>query len=160
MREATRKVILRLKEVREQKRLTYQEIVESCEANNEPVSLSSVKRLFAKGSEDRSDYRQYTLDAIFHAVIGTEDVELTAAEEASMTDLEKEVFTENSALKAMLEMERVRIDGLQQQIETLSAEKTNLEEVISNLTIKLNTTTDLFKLAMESIGKSSSHVVL
>ena len=156
MRERTRKVILRLKEAREQKSLTYQEIVDICENNNESVSLSYVKRLFAKGSEDRSDYRRYTLEAIFHAVIGTEDIELTAAEEAAMTDAEKEVFTENSALKAMLEMERARIESMQQQIDELKREKENLEQTISTIQIKLDTTNDIIRLAMESFGKGSS----
>ena len=157
MKKATRKVILRLKEVREQKHLTYQEIVEICENNNESVSISSVKRLFAKGSEDRSDYRRSTLEAIFHAVVGTEDIELTAAEEAAMTDAEKEVFTENSALKAMLEMERARIEALQQQIDELKREKENLEQALSVNQIKLDTTNDVIRLAMESFGKGSSH---
>ena len=158
MRERTRKVILRLKEAREQKSLTYQEIVDICENNNESVSLSSVKRLFAKGSEDRSDYRRYTLEAIFHAVIGTEDIELTAAEEAAMTDAEKEVFTENSALKAMLEMERARIESMQQQIDELKREKENLEQAISLMQVRLDTTNDVIRLAMESFGKGSSHL--
>lgn len=158
MRERTRKVILRLKEVREQKSLTYQEIVDICENNNESVSLSSVKRLFAKGSEDRSDYRRYTLEAIFHAVIGTEDIELTAAEEAAMTDAEKEVFTENSALKAMLEMERARIESMQQQIDELKREKEELEQTLSLMHVRLDTTNDVIRLAMESFGKGSSHL--
>jgi uncharacterized protein with PIN domain len=158
MRERTRKVILRLKEAREQKSLTYQEIVDICENNNESVSLSSVKRLFAKGSEDRSDYRRYTLEAIFHAVIGTEDIELTAAEEAAMTDAEKEVFTENSALKAMLEMERARIESMQQQIDELNREKETLEQALSLMQVKLDTTNEVIRLAMESFGKGSSHL--
>ena len=62
MKKATRKVVLRLKEVREQKHLTYQEIVDICENNREAVSLSSVKRLFAPGSEDKADYRRSTLE--------------------------------------------------------------------------------------------------
>jgi uncharacterized protein with PIN domain len=158
MRERTRKVILRLKEAREQKSLTYQEIVDICENNNESVSLSSVKRLFAKGSEDRSDYRRYTLEAIFHAVIGTEDIELTAAEEAAMTDAEKEVFTENSALKAMLEMERARIESMQQQIDELKRKKEDLEQALSLMQVRLDTTNDVIRLAMESFGKGSSHL--
>lgn len=157
MKKATRKVILRLKEVREQKHLTYQEIVEICENNNESVSISSVKRLFAKGSEDRSDYRRSTLEAIFHAVIGTDDIELTEAEEAAMTEAEKEVFTENSALKAMLEMERARIEALLQQIDELKREKENLEQALSVNQIKLDATNDVIRLAMESFGKGSSH---
>ena len=84
MQESTRKVILRLKEARAQKNLTYQDIVDACEAQNESVSLSTVRRIFSKGSEDGADYRTYTINASFRAVIGTEDIALTDAEEAAL----------------------------------------------------------------------------
>lgn len=156
MRETTRKVILRLKEVRNQKGLTYQDIVDACEAQNESVSLSTVKRIFARGSEDGPDYRTYTINAIFHAVIGTEDLELSAAEEAALTDTAKEVVTENAALKAVIEMRDATIDDLQHQIEALKSEKAALEATVSTTQIKLDTITDMFRLAMESLGKSAS----
>ncbi len=158
MREATKKVIQRLKEVRYQKGLTYQEIVDACEAQNDSVSLSTVKRIFAKGSEDGPDYRTYTINAIFRAVIGTEEVELTAAEEAALTDTEKEVFTENAALKAVVEMRDLTIADQQQQIETLKSEIAALDDVISTLQIRLETATDIIRIAMESLGKGSSHL--
>lgn len=157
MRETTRKVILRLKEVREQKRLTYQEIVDACEAQGEAISLSSVKRIFAKGSEDGPDYRPYTINALLRAVIGTEDVELTAAEEAALTDTEKEVYVENSALKAAAEMHNAVIEDLQRQIVALKEEKSFLERTIADMQIRLDTTTDIIRLAMESLGKASMH---
>lgn len=157
MREATKKVILRLKEARVQKGLTYQDIVDACESQNESVSLSTVKRIFAKGSEDGPDYRTYTINAIFHAVIGTEEIELSAAQEAELTDTEKEVVTENAALKAVVEMKDATIEDLQNQIDTLKTEKAALESTVSTMQIKLDTTTDMFRLAMESLGKSSAH---
>ena len=157
MKEANRKVILRLKEVRTQKGLTYQDIVDACEAQNEAVSFSTVKRIFAKGSEDGSDYRTSTINAIFHAVVGTEDMELSAAEEAELTDTAKEVVTENAALKAVVEMRDATIEELQNQIETLTSEKAALESTVSIMQIRLDTTTDMFRLAMESLGKSTVH---
>ena len=155
MQESTRKVILRLKKAREQKNLTYQDIVDACEAQNESVSLSTVRRIFSKGSEDGSDYRSYTINAIFRAVIGTEEIELTDAEEAALTDGEKEVFTENSALKAVVEMKDATIADLQQQIESLIAEKESLEQKVSILQIKLETMTDIIRVSMEAIDKSA-----
>lgn len=155
MQESTRKVILRLKEARAQKNLTYQDIVDACEAQNESVSLSTVRRIFSKGSEDGADYRTYTINAIFRAVIGTEEIELTDAEEAAMTEAEKEVVTENSALKAVVEMKDATIADLQQQIESLIAEKESLEQKVSILQIKLETMTDIIRVSMEAIGKSA-----
>jgi transcriptional regulator with XRE-family HTH domain len=155
MQESTRKVILRLKEAREQKNLTYQDIVDACEAQNESVSLSTVRRIFSKGSEDGADYRPYTINALFRAVIGTEEIELTDAEEAAMTEAEKEVVTENSALKAVVEMKDATIADLQQQIESLISEKESLEQKVSILQIRLETMTDIIRVSMEAIGKSA-----
>ena len=155
MQDSTRKVILRLKEARAQKNLTYQDIVDACEAQNESVSLSTVRRIFSKGSEDGADYRTYTINALFRAVIGTEEIELTDAEEAAMTEAEKEVVTENSALKAVVEMKDATIADLQQQIESLIAEKESLEQKVSILQIKLETMTDIIRVSMEAIGKSA-----
>ena len=156
MREATRKVILRLKEARTQKGLTYQDIVDACEAQNESVSLSTVKRIFAKGSEDGPDYRTYTINAIFHAVVGTEEMAFTAAEEAAFTDTEKEIVTENATLKAVVEMRDATIEDLQSQINSLNSENAALRATINVMQIKLDAVTDMFRLAMESLGKSSA----
>lgn len=153
MKEATKKVVLRLKEARDQKGMTYQAIVDACEAQNESVSLSTVRRIFAKGSEDGPDYRPYTINAIFRAVIGTDDLELTAAEEAELTDTAKEVVTENAALKAVVELRDATIAELQQQIEALTQEKKDLVAKLDVLEIRLATTTDLFKIGMESLGR-------
>ena len=153
MKEATKKVVLRLKEARDQKGMTYQAIVDACEAQNESVSLSTVRRIFAKGSEDGPDYRPYTINAIFRAVIGTDDLELTAAEEAELTDTAKEVVTENAALKAVVELRDATIAELQQQIEALTQEKKDLVAKLDVLEIRLDTTTDLFKIGMESLGR-------
>ena len=158
MTEATKKLVSRLREAKDQKQLTCQDIVDACEAQNEAVSLSTVRRIFAKSSEDGPDFRPYTINAIFRAVIGTEEVELTAADEAALTDTEKEVFTENAALKAVVEMRDMTIADLQQQIDTLKLEKAELENIVSTMHIKLDTTTDIIRLAMESLGKGSSHL--
>lgn len=148
MKEATKKVVQRLKEVKTQKNLTCQEIVDTCEAQNTSVSLSTVRRIFSKGSEDGPDYRQYTINAIFNAIIGTEEVEMTTAEEA---------YAENAALKAVVEMKDATIADLQQQIETLTQEKAALQQTITTLQIRLETTTEIIQLAMESLGKGAAH---
>lgn len=156
MRPAYKKVILRIKEVKSQKDLTYQDIVDACESQNESVSLSTVKRIFAKGSEDGPDCRLSTINALFHAVVGTEDLDLSAEEEAALTETEKEFVAENAALKAVVEMRDSTILDLQHQIDALRSEKAALESAISIMQIRLDTTTDMFRLAMESLGKSSA----
>lgn len=156
MQEATRKVILRLKEIRAQKRLTYQEIVDACEAQNEAVSLSTVRRIFGKDSENGPDYRPYTINAIVHALIGTEEIELTAAEEAALTDTEKEIITENSALRAAFDLNDAMIEDLHKQIELLTAENNSLRRTIEDMQIRLDTTNGIISMAMESFGRGAS----
>ena len=156
MQEATRKVILRLKEVRAQKRLTYHEIVDACEAQNEAVSLSTVRRFFGKDSENGPDYRPYTINAIIHALIGTEEIELTAAEEAALTDTEKEIITENSALRAAFDLNDAMIEDLHKQIESLTAENNSLRRTIEDMQIRLDTTNGIISMAMESFGRGAS----
>lgn len=151
MKEATRKVIQRLKEVKAQKDLSCMDIVDICDEHGESVSLSSVRRIFAKGSEDGPDFRPYTINAIFRAVIGTEDVELTSA----MSDTEREVLAENAALKAVIELRDATIADLQRQIDTLQHENDSARRDLEVATIRLETTNYMFKLAMESLGKSS-----
>ena len=156
MTEATQKVILRLKEAKEQKKMTCQDIVDACEARNEAVSLSTVRRIFAKSSEAGPDCRPYTINAIFRAVIGTEEVTLSAAEDAALTDSEKEIYTENAALKAVVELRDATIADLQRQIEALRQEKDAMRKELETTQIRLETTNYMFKIAMESLGKSSS----
>lgn len=155
MTDAARKVILRLKEARAQKHLSYQDVVEACEASSIPISLSTIKRIFARGSEDSGDFRISTVNAVFNAIIGTEDVELSAADEASLSDTEKEIVTENSALKAVVELRDATISDLQQQLAQLRQDIELRDDAINTLQIRLDAVTDLFKLAMESLGRGS-----
>lgn len=157
MKEATKKVIQRLKEVRIQKGMTYQDIVDLCETHNESVSLSSVRRIFAKDSEDGPEFRPYTLNAVFRAVVGTEDIELTAAEEADLSAIEKETIAENAALKAVVELRDAMISNLESQIAALAQEKDALQKELEVTQIRLETTNYMFKIAMESLGKGSLH---
>ena len=154
MTEATKKVIARLKEVKTQKEMSCQDIANICDQNGEPISLSSIKRIFAKGSEDGKDYRAYTLNAIFHAVIGTEEVELSAEDEEMLSDTCKEIMTENAALKAVIELNEKHIEELNAIIANLESSLTEMESEKDTMMIQLETTTEMFRIAMESIGKS------
>lgn len=155
MKEATRKVILRLKEVKSQKGLSQQDIFEMCANRGEYVSQSSIRRVFAKGSEDGPDFRQSTIDPIFHAIIGTEQLELTDAEEAALSETEKEVIVENAALKAMVEMKDASIGDLSAQILRLNEEKDSLTRQLADALLRYDTAVDLVRSAMESFGRGS-----
>lgn len=77
MQRSQKERILELKRLRLEQGLTYQDIVSHCEAHGEAVSLSTVKRVFAKGSEDGYFRQDTTLDPIARVLKGveTEDTE-------------------------------------------------------------------------------------
>lgn len=155
MKEATKKVILRLKEVKLQKGLSQQDVFELCANRGEYVSQSSIRRVFAKGSEDGPDFRHSTIDPIFHALIGTEELELTDAEEAALSETEKEVIVENAALKAMVEMKDAAIADLTAQISQLNSDKAALIRQLEDATLRHDEAVSIVRVAMESFGKGS-----
>lgn len=144
MKDVTKKVVQRLKEVKTQKNLTCQDIVDACEALNTSVSLSTVRRIFSKGSEEGPDYRQYTINAIFNAIIGTEEAERSTAEDE---------HAENAALKAVVEMKDATIADLQKQIETLTQENAVLTRTIADMQIRLDATNEVIRMAVEVFKK-------
>lgn len=72
MQKSQKELILELKRLRTEQGLTYQDIVSHCEAHGEAVSLSTVKRVFAKGSEDGAFRMDTTLDPIARVLRGPE----------------------------------------------------------------------------------------
>lgn len=137
MKETTRQAIIDLKRVKEQNDITCQKIYDLCEKNGEAVGLTTIRRIFAPGSEDKSNnFRPDTLNAILHAVIGTGNDALSKAE--------------NDALKAVIEMNDKLLLEKDETIKSLTRE-------LEDTRIRLETVTDMFRLAMESLGKSAAH---
>ena len=133
MKKATRQAIIDLKRVKEQTEITCQKIYDICEKNGESVGMTTIRKVFAPGSEDKTnDFRPDTLNAILHALIGTGSASLSKAE--------------NDALKAVIEMNDRIISEKDETIQRLTRE-------LEDIRIRLDSVTDLFKLAMESLGR-------
>lgn len=75
----TKDIIIRLKEVRKEKGLSYSDILEMMEKNNDFVSKSTLSKLFADGSEDHPEKFRYenTLRPIANAILDMENIEET-----------------------------------------------------------------------------------
>ena len=133
MKETTRQAIIDLKRVKEQNELSCQKIYEACEKNGEYVGMTTIRRLFASGSEDKTnDFRTDTLNAVLHAVLGTGSDALSKAED--------------DALKAVIEMNDKLLAEKDETIRRLTRE-------LEDTRLRLEATTDLVRLAMEAIGK-------
>ena len=70
-------IILKLKEVRESKGLSLNDIVALVEKNHDYVSRSSIQRVFAEGSEDVSFKYEETIRPIANALLDIDNIEET-----------------------------------------------------------------------------------
>ena len=102
----TKEIILKLKEVRKEKDLSYGDILELLEKNNDYLSKSTISRVFQDGSEDLSFRYDETIRPIAKALLDIETIEDT-------DDLDVQ------AMKSLLQYKIQRIEELEHQIEQL-----------------------------------------
>lgn len=105
----TKDVIIKLKEVRKEKQLSFDNILELIEENGEYLSKSTLSRVFADGSEEKSFRYEETLRPIANALLDIENIESydDANTQAYKTilKLKKDVIEENSRQIALLKEE-------------------------------------------------------
>lgn len=102
----TKDIIIRLKEVRKEKGLSYSDILDLMEQNGDFVSKSTLSKLFADGSEDHPEKFRYenTLRPIANAILDMENIE-----ETDDMDIQ--------ALKAILKYKIARIKELETMLD-------------------------------------------
>jgi len=123
----TRDVILRLKKVKHEKKLSLDKIIKLMEQNNEYVSKTTLSRVFAKGSEDQSFRYDATLRPIANALLDIETIETyddpNIQAMKSILKLKKDLIEELTGelkgyeeLKTQVEHQQKTIDLLNEQI--------------------------------------------
>ena len=109
-------IIEKLREAKEVKGLSYQDITDITEENGEYVSVSSVKRVFAKNS-DISNFRyNQTIRPIVRAVLGLDE---ETAEPTDDPNQPEEYYTTIEAMKAVLEFKHQQLMESTKEIERL-----------------------------------------
>ena len=127
-------IIRNLKRVRNEDGLSISEIVRMCEENGEAVSESTVKKVFAEGSEACGFNYEGTLKPIVNALLGgreeTPETEMMISvaefKAAKIKDLEVQ-------MSRMEESYKRRIEFLKNQIEIKDARIDKRDEMISKL---------------------------
>lgn len=104
----TRDLIIKLKEVREEKNLSYNDIFNLIEENDDFVSRSTIQRVFAEGSEDTSFKYEETIRPIAKALLDIETIE-----DDDNLDIQ--------AIKTLLKFKIQRIEDLEQQVKSLES---------------------------------------
>lgn len=105
----TKEIILKLKEVREEKGLSYGDILDLMEKNNDYLSKSTISRVFSEGSENLSFRYEETIRPIAKALLDIETIE---------DDDDVDV----QAMKSLLQYKIKRIEDLEQQMEQLQTD--------------------------------------
>ena len=102
-------IIIRLKEVRNERGLSYTDIVNLVEANGDYISKSTVARLFSEGSEDLSFRYDETIRPVADALLDIEN-------------LEDDDTMDVKAMKVIVRYKTQVIEGLRDQIEKMSSD--------------------------------------
>lgn len=104
----TKDIIIKLKEVREEKNLSYTDILNLMEKNGDFVSKSTLSRVFAEGSEELSFKYEETIRPIANALLDIETIE-----ETDNMDVQ--------AMKSLLKYKIQRIEELEKQVRNLES---------------------------------------
>lgn len=110
-----REIIIELKKVREEKGLSYNDILDLMEENGDYLSKSTLSRVFADGSEEVSFRYEETIRPIANALLDIERIE-------------DDDTLDTRAMKSLLKYKADKIEELERKIEQL--ELANAEEKI------------------------------
>lgn len=102
----TKDIIIKLKEVREDKGLSYGDILSLLEANGYFLSKATLSRLFSEGSEELSFKYEETIRPIANVLLDIETIEET-------DDMDVQ------AMKSLLKYKIQRIEELEKQVKAL-----------------------------------------
>ena len=102
----TKDIIIKLKEVREEKGLSYGDILSLMEKNGDYLAKSTISRVFSEGSEEVSFRYEETIRPIAKALLDMENIE---------EDDDMDV----RAIKSILKYKIERIEELERQIASL-----------------------------------------
>ena len=106
----TKDIIVKLKEVRKEKDLSFGDILNLMEANGDYLSKSTLSRVFAEGSEDSTSFKyEETIRPIAKALLDIETIE-----ETDNMDVQ--------AMKSLLKYKIQVIEDQEKQIDNLKAE--------------------------------------
>lgn len=105
----TKDIIIKLKEIRKEKGLSYGDILDLMEKNGDYLAKSTLSKLFSEGSEDLNFKYEETIRPIAKALLGIETIEV---------DDDMDI----QAMKSLLKFKIQRIEELEHQIELIKAQ--------------------------------------
>lgn len=136
----TKEVIIKLKQVRAEKNLSFDKILALMEQNNQYLSKSTLSRVFAEGSEDKSFRYEETLRPIANALLDIETIEID-------DDIDTQAY------KSILKLKKDLIEDYANQNQELKEEIKALKDKERNrYNEKLQKQTDQFQRTLEFVN--------
>lgn len=112
-------IMPKLREAKEVKHLSYQDIADITEENGEAVSLATIKRFFAKESDQTTFRYNQTTRPIIRAVLGMDE----ATEEPTADPRQaEEYYATIEAMKAVIDYKHQQLTERFEEVERLKAE--------------------------------------
>ena len=141
-RTRAQELIKQLKEVKEKNEITYPRIMDRLEKNGKFVSLTTLRRVFAAGSEDSASNFNYetTLLPIAEVLLDSEDVP-TSPDSPNAKEID--------ALKAVIRVQNEEIARLHEMKEHLESRITFLLEQIEKKDRRMDEKDEMIKTLLE-----------
>lgn len=132
----TQQLILDLKKAKSEKEITYPRLIDMLNANNTPVSLTTLRRVFAEGSEKNDSFNYIsTLEPLVAVLLRSDDIQ-----EPESNPYAKEIegykaviHTQNEELARVYELN----DHLEERIKFLVEQIKTKDEIIHRLLEKV-----------------------
>lgn len=142
----SQELIKQLKEVKEKNEITYPRILERLEKNGKFVSLTTLRRVFADGSEKSANNFSYenTLLPIAEVLLNAEDVP---------TPPDSPYAKELDALKAVIHVQNEEIARLHEMKEHLESRITFLLEQIEKKDRRMDEKDEIIRKLMDKVIK-------
>lgn len=118
-------IMPKLREAKEVKHLSYQDIADITEANGEAVSLATIKRFFAKESDQTTFRYNQTTRPIIRAVLGMDE---ETEEPTSDPKQAEEYYATIEAMKAVIDYKHQQLTEKAEEADRLKAELCALKE--------------------------------
>jgi len=117
--ESTKELITLLKQIRQEKNLSFDKILAMMEENGDFLSKSTLSRVFQEGSEDNGSFRYETLKPIADVLLDVEHIETDDTTDTkaykSMLKIKKEIIEELKAANEQVKIDYA--DKLQEETE-------------------------------------------
>ena len=140
----SQELIRQLKEIKERNEITYPRIMDRMEKNRKVVSLTTLRRVFADGSEMNADTFSYenTLLPIAEALLNVEDLPTPDA-----SPYAKEI----DGLKAVIHVQNEEIARLHDMKEHLESRITFLLEQIERKDRRMDEKDEMIRMLMDKV---------